>query len=345
MGLITILLNNEYFKAFYIFVLFIAFSKLFIWLFEKYIKRIAKKTKTDLDDMLLEKTKTPGYFLIITIGVYTALKSLSRLIPYESWIEGVFFISLVVIITFILTRITDLMIIKWLKVSKKFEKTPRLINRVVNVIIYIIALLFILDHFKIKITPILATLGVGALAVGLALQNTLSNLFSGLHIISDKPVNVGDFIEMQSENISGYVDDIGWRSTRIRTLSGNMVIVPNSKLADSIIINDTMKHPEMSVVIPCGVSYESDLERVEKITIETAEKIQKNTKGCVKDFKPFIRYNEFGDSNINFSVILKVENYTDKFMATHEFIKALKKSYDKNKIDISYPVRKVYMAK
>jgi small-conductance mechanosensitive channel len=339
------LMNNEYFVAILIIIISFILSKVINYILKKYAEIFAKKTKTDIDDIILKIIKGPLHFFIIFIGVYIAVRSLNILVPYEQWIKGFFFTGIVFIVTLAGVKIIDLLVIRWLKVKKKFERTPKLLSKVVNVIIYTIALLIILEYFNIKLTPIIATLGVGALAVGLALQNTLSNFFAGLHIISDRPINVGDFIELEGTQLSGYVEDIGWRSTRIRTLPNNIIVVPNSKLAESIIINDSMPQKEMSVVVQCGVSYRDDLEKVEKVTIDAAKKIQKNIKGAVKTFVPFIRYHTFGDSNINFSVILRVEEPVAKYLVVHEFIKELKKNYDKNKIDISWPIRKVYMAK
>ncbi len=200
----------------------------------------------------------------------------------------------------------------------------------------------ILSYFKIEITPLVATLGIGGLAVGLALQNTLSNFFAGLYMVADKPITVGDFIELPDADISGYVEDIGWRSTRIKTLPNTVVIVPNSKLAENIIVNDSLPEHEMAALVQCGVAYGSDLKKVEKATIDVARKIQKTVPGAVKTFEPFIRYHTFGDSNINFTIILRVEKFVDKYLVTHEFIKALKERYDKEGIEISWPVRKIY---
>ena len=338
-------LSNEYFSAALILIISIILSRVFTYILKKYIERFANITKTNIDNILVEILKGPAYFFIIFIGFYIAINSLNILSPYEKWINGIFFIGIVIILTLILVKIIDILVIRWLKVKKKFERTPRLINRIINILIYIISLLIILEHFNIKLTPIIATLGVGALAVGLALQNTLSNFFAGIHIISDRPINVGDFIEIEGTQISGHVDDIGWRSTRIKTLSNNIVIIPNSKLSESIIINNSMPQQEMSIVVQCGVSYNDDLEKVEKVTTDVARRIQKTTKGAIKTFEPFIRYHTFGDSNINFSIILKVEKVVDKYLITHELIKELKKAYAKNKIEISWPVRKVYMNK
>lgn len=178
--------------------------------------------------------------------------------------------------------------------------------------------------------------------MGLALQDTLSNFFSGLHIILDKPVNVGDFIELQDNNVMGYIEDIGWRSTSIRTLPNTLVVVPNSRLAGSIITNNSLPQPEMAALVQCGVSYLADLEKVERVTIEEARRIQQTIEGAVPDFEPFIRYNQFGDSNIHFTVILRVKAFTDKFLVIHHFIKALKARYHQEGIEISWPVRKVY---
>ena len=185
---------------------------------------------------------------------------------------------------------------------------------------------------------------MGALAIGLALQSTLANFFAGLHLLSDKPIRVGDFIELD-ENTSGFVDDIGWRSTRIKTMTDNLIIIPNGKLADSTILNYSLPKQDLSFWIQCGVAYESDLKKVEKITLEVAKKIQQQVPGAVKDFEPTFRFSKFGDSNIDFIVIIRVEEPMKRFVVRNEFIKALKERFDKEEIEISWPIRKVYNIK
>ena len=232
----------------------------------------------------------------------------------------------------------------WTKVTKNYQRPPGLIHKVVTFIIFIIAIFVILGYFRLDITPMIAGVGIGALAVGLALQSTLSNFFAGIHLLSDRPINVGDFIELD-EKTSGIIEDIGWRSTRIRMLTDNLLIIPNAKLADSNIINYSMPKDDSSIWVPCGVAYESDLKKVEKVTLEVAKKIQETVPGAVKDFEPAFRYREFGDSNINFITILRVEKPMNRFTVRNEFIKALKERYDKEKIEISWPIRKIYNIK
>ena len=316
-------------------------AKVLSFIINKYIKTFTKKTKTDIDDKLIAVLERPFILGIVLIGVYFSLYSIDYIKQKIELMNDIFFVLGILWSIFVLHRITKVAMEKWLLVNPNFQNMPRLVIKVVNVFVYFIGLIIILKHFNVEITPLVATLGIGGIAVGFALQDTLSNFFAGLHIISDKPIRIGDFIELEG-NISGYVEDIGWRSTRIRTLPNTLVIVPNSKIASTTITNNSLPVPEMSVVVQCGVAYTSDLEKVEKVTIDAARKTQKNVAGAVKNFEPFIRYHTFGDSNINFSVILRIEKFVDKYLVTHEFIKMLKKMYDKERIEISWPVRKIY---
>jgi small-conductance mechanosensitive channel len=196
----------------------------------------------------------------------------------------------------------------------------------------------------VEITPLVAGLGVGGIAVALALQSTLSNYFAGIYIAKEKAIKIGDFVQLEN-GLTGHVYEIGWRTTKIKTPTDNMIVIPNSNLSNMIVTNYHEPAEEMSVSLACGVSYESDLEKVEKVTTDVAKKVLRKMPGGVKNFEPVVRYKEFGDSNINFSVILRVKSYSDQFLVIHEFIKELMKAYKKNKIEISYPVRKIYETK
>lgn len=335
-------LQNEYLMAIVIFAASVLIAKVVNFILKTYVKRITERTKSDLDDLVLKAITKPLYVLIIFIGLYFAFKKISILNPHAIIVDNVFLVIIVLNVAFIVSRVFSVLINHWLRVQKRYEQTPKLIGKIVAIVVYIIAILAIMGYFKIEITPIIAALGLGGLAIGLALQDTLSNFFAGLYIIADKPISVGDFMEVDGTSVSGFVEDISWRSTRIRTLSNTIVIVPNAKLAGSIIINDSVPDQGTGITIPCGVGYGSDLRKVEKVTLEVARKIQQAVPGAAKNFEPFIRYQTFGDSNINFSIVLRAEKITEKFVVTHEFIKALKERYDKEGIEISVPARKIY---
>ena len=306
-----------------------------------HFKKMAAKTKTEIDDILISMVSKPIYYLVIFIGFYLASRSIAPIIPYFEKMETVFFIVGVLIGSWMVTKIVSLFIILWLEKEKGIEKVPEVINKTISIFVFIMAILMILDYFDIALSPLVATLGVGGIAIGLALQSTLSDFFAGMHIMSDKPLRVGDFVELDDGTV-GYVDDIGWRSTKIRALGDYTVIIPNSKLAESRIINYALPVKQTNVVVSCGVAYESDLEKVERVTLDVARKIQKKMKECDENWEPLIRFNNFGDSNIEFSVILRAKDYAYRYTIMHEFIKALKKRYDKEGIEIAWPVRKIY---
>ena len=337
------LVYNEYARFLIIFIGTIIFVTLLYYFLKIIVKRIAGRKKR-YEEFIQKKLTKPILLIVFFIGVYTSLKSLTFLSEYYMWVDGVFFVAVTLLSAALVSNIITIIMIGFLKVKKGFERTPGLLNKTLSAIIFLIAIIVILGYFKVDITPMIAGVGIGAVVIGLALQSTLNNFFAGVHILSDKPIRVGDFIELDKDTY-GIVEDIGWRSTRIRMLTDNLLIIPNGKLAESNIINYSMPKQDFSIWIPCGVSYESDLKKVEKTTLNVAKEIQQNIPGAVKEYEPVFRYREFGDSNINFTAILRVEEPMARFAVRNEFIKALKERFDKEKIEISWPIRKIYNVK
>ncbi|KAF5434746.1 Small-conductance mechanosensitive channel [Candidatus Methanophagaceae archaeon] len=335
------LIHNEYFLFVLIFGCALIIAQMVHHVLINYVRALTRQTETEIDDIILEILIRPVYVYIIVGGLYFAFQSLSLLDPYANYVDDIFFVGSVLLAALVVSQIARVLLEAGLKVQERFEKMPELMSYVITILVYILAFLVIMYYFDIKLTPLIAAYGLGGLAVALALQDTLSNIFSGLHIVSDQPINYGDFIEIEG-GLSGFVEDISWRSTRLRTLPNTLVIIPNSKLASSIITNYSLPVLEMSVLVQCGVAYDSDLEEVERVTIEAGKEVQMAVPGAVTDFEPVVRYHTFGDSNIEFSIILRAKDPTSKYILTHEFIKALKKRYDEEEIEISWPVRKIY---
>jgi small-conductance mechanosensitive channel len=204
-----------------------------------------------------------------------------------------------------------------LKARKSRGDTPTisLFGNIIKLGVYILGILVILQSLGISITPVLTALGVGGLAVALALQETLSNLFAGLQIIAARQIKPGDYVHLDTGE-EGYVTDVTWRNTTIRAIPNNMVIVPNAKLASAILTNFHQPAREMLVYVTVGVHYNSDLEHVEQVTLEVANDVQASV------------YNEFGDSAINFKVVLSVDEFYDSYEITHQFVKRLKRRYN-----------------
>lgn len=213
---------------------------------------------------------------------------------------------------------------------------------VTKIVLVAVGAMLILDNLGISLTPLLTTLGIGSLAVAIALQDTLGNFFAGLHIQADRPIEVGQFIRLEGGD-EGYVEQVGWRSTRIKMLPNQTLVVPNSKLVQSTIINYDLPDPEVAVLVQVGVHYDSDLKKVEQVTREVAKEIMLKVPGGVPGFDPFIRYHTFNQSSIDFTVILRARAFVDHYLIKHEFIKALHAKYREQGIVIPFPIRTVYM--
>lgn len=216
------------------------------------------------------------------------------------------------------------------------------VQRAATSAIVVVGALIILEQLGIPVAPLLAGLGIGGLAVALAAQSTLANLLAGLSIFIDGTVRVGDMVELD-DGKRGFVEDVGWRTTKLRLPANNLVIIPNGKLADSIMTNYQMPNDEVSVYVPNGVAYDSDLEKVEETTLKVANQLVLDTPGAATDFTPIMRYTEFADSNINFTVIMRAKNWPASRLLRHRFIKALKRSYDLEGIEIAFPSQNLYL--
>lgn len=213
-----------------------------------------------------------------------------------------------------------------------------------RILVFILGILIALQQLGISVTPILTALGVGGLAVALALQETLSNLFAGIQMIASKQIRPGDYVKLASGE-EGYISDITWRYTTVRALPNNTIVIPNAKLAAAIVTNYDYPDKEMSISIRIGVSYDSDLEKVEKVVIEAGVEMMKHVEGGVPEFKPFIRYHTFNDFSIDFDLILRSKEVTNQYLIKHEFIKRIHRRFKEEGIKIPFPIRDVYLQK
>jgi small-conductance mechanosensitive channel len=207
-------------------------------------------------------------------------------------------------------------------------------------LVAVLGFLVILNGLGLSITPMLTALGVGGLAVALALQEPLANFFAGLFLTLAGQIRVGDYVKLDSGQ-EGYVADFGWRSTRLRMLANNLVVVPNAKLAQAILVNHHLPSQDMAVLVDVGVDYSSDLAHVERVVTEVGRSVMADVPGGVSEFEPFIRYHTFGDSSINFTVILRAREFVDQYLIKHEFIKRLHARFDREGIVIPFPIRTI----
>jgi len=320
------------------FLIGIIFEKIIL----REIKKISAKTKWESDDIFVQALHGTTTLLFIALGIYWALETTEISPKMLSLFHKLLLIIVIVSATVISSRIAVGFVSLYSRKAGGAFLSTSMFTNLTKVLVYVIGILIILQSLGISIAPILTALGVGGLAVALALQDTLGNLFAGIHVIASGQLKPGHYLRLSSGE-EGYVTDITWRYTTIRALPNNMIIVPNSKLASAIVTNYNIPDKEISTSVEMGVSYDSDLDKVEKVTIDVAREVMKEVKGGVPNFEPSVNYKKFGDSSINFDVNLHVKEFVDQYTVKHEFIKRLHKRYRKEGIDIPFPVRTVYM--
>ncbi len=306
------------------------------------LRRLSEKSPWGWDKVLIDSFRyipTLWSFLVALYLVSEELKLPKSIILVK---DKAFWLLFIISFALLVSRLVGGFLRLYINRYREDLPATSLVVQVSRVVILAVGVLIALDKIGIAITPILTALGVGGLAVALALKDTLENLFAGFHVLATKQIKVGDYIRLESGE-EGFVQDITWRNTILRQPTNNLIIVPNSKLSTSIIINFHMPQPELNVIVPVGVSYDSDLEKVERVTLEVAREVQKEVEGGVPDFEPMIRLTAFGDFSINFNVILRAKDFGSQHLLRHEFIKRLKKRYEQEGIKIPFPVREVYL--
>jgi small-conductance mechanosensitive channel len=209
--------------------------------------------------------------------------------------------------------------------------------------VVIVGALALLAHFNISITPILTALGVGGLAVALALQDTLSNLFAGFYVAVARQVRLGDYIKMDSGH-EGYVTDISWRSTTIRALSNNLIIVPNNKLAQAIVTNFHLPDTRLSSQLQVTVSLDADLDRVERALLDVAAAAINDIPGLLAEPAPSVALDPgFGESGLAFSLNYSVAEFSNQFSVRNELRKRVVTRFRHDGIEIPFATRTILL--
>ena len=223
-----------------------------------------------------------------------------------------------------------------------------LLQTIGKIVIYAAGVLIILQEVGISIAPILTAMGVGGMAIAFGVQDIVANVISGFFLIVFKQIKINDVIKLSS-GAEGRVTDVNFRFTTITPANdGSTITIPNKDIAGSVMTNYSRPREDIVIVVPIGVGYESDLQKVEDVTVEVAKEVMERIDGYTpmiidgvdkNPLAPVVRYQEFGDSSINFNAVLHSTNFVNQFMIKHEFIKAISERYRKEKINIPFPIR------
>jgi small-conductance mechanosensitive channel len=311
-------------------------------LFGRLVRRAAD-TSMSWDDLGWALLRDLAFPALSIAGLWLAVEVLQPRPPVRGIADRILMAVIILAVAFAVAGLAGGMVRSIAIVRSGVAQSASIFVNITRLVVLIIGVLVLLQSLGVSITPMLTALGVGGLAVALALQDTLSDLFAGVHILASKKMQPGDFVRLDSGE-DGYVVDVTWRNTTVRQLAGNIVVVPNARIAGAIVTNYHQPMQDLAVLVQVGVSYGSDLEHVERVTIEVATEVMTEVEGAVPDFEPFIRYHTFGDSSINFTVIMRAGEYVSKYLVTHEFIKRLHARYRAEGIEIPFPIRTVVTA-
>ncbi|MDJ0747145.1 MAG: mechanosensitive ion channel, partial [Xenococcaceae cyanobacterium MO_167.B27] len=308
------------------------------------LKKITGKIGWQGTDIIVKSLRGVILLWFSLGGLSLAVVSLPIKASFLIIIQKVLLVIFLTSVTLVISRLA-IGFIKFF--SGRGEESPQLTSLFENltrILIFILGSLIIIQSLGIAITPLLTALGIGGVSIGLALQSTFANLFSSINILTAKKLRPGDYIELKTGE-AGYVKDITWKHTVIEEITENWLIVPNSKIVSASFKNYSFPSKNLLINVEVGVAYDSDLEQVERVTLEVARETITNITGGVPESNPFIRYYQFDYFRINFIVYIRIQEFYDSLLIRHEFIKRLHQRYRQENIAIPLAVPINYLPK
>jgi len=343
---LDVLMQNKYFYSLLVLVVFLILSKVVLLFFKNYLTRLAKKTETVFDDLIIEKIENPVSYIFVLIGLNLAFGALKLNGKFSTTFTHLVNTLIIFAITYIIVVIVDIMIdiwgMRWARRTKSSidDDVLPLIHKFAKVTLFILGFVYILTEWGVAVGPFLASLGIAGIAIGFAVKDSLANIFGGISLILDKNFKVGDTVRLESGE-NGRVKDVGLRSTKIRTWDGEVLIIPNGQLANTKIVNYAQPEPKARSVIDFGVVYGSNPEQVKKVALSVVKKIPE----ILKDPEPFVKFKRMNDFSLDFKLYYWVDSYKKRFKYEDVVMTKLYAALRKNKIGIPFPTRTVYLKK
>jgi len=323
----------------------VVFAKIIMWLAKNIVRKITKKTKSKIDDILIDMLEEPLAFAIIIFGIWYALKLLAFPEGLEKFISQVYYILIIFDVAWLLNRLVEAIIKEYLKPLVEKSDTDLddqllpIISKSVKVTIWILAIIIGLNNAGYNIGALLAGMGIGGLALAMAAKDSVSNIFGGVTIFTDKPFTIKDRVVI--DGIDGTVEEIGIRSTRIRKLDGRLVTIPNSKFTGNKIENISSE-PNRKVSINLGLTYDTTPENIQKALDILKDIRQKNE--SLED-KEVIGFNAFNDSALNIMFIYYIKKGEDNVAVQTAINLEILKRFNNEKLEFAFPTQTIFTVK
>ncbi len=344
-GLILFWLK-EILIAVLIFAAFWLLAQLVKYLMNTLAPRFTSLTKTDLDDRILRRVTPPSTLFVVFCGLYLAVRSLPLPEKAQTVSSGIVFVINIIIFTNMAYRSID-EIMKWYG-NRVAERTGAgvdrqilpLVEKIVTIFLIGAALIITLKHFNYDILSLVTALGIGSLAIGMAAKDTLANMISGFTLMVDRPFRIGDRVQLTNGQW-GDVADIGLRSTKIKTADNTLLIIPNSDLCNSAVINMNFPDVKSKGHVKLGVSYGTDIVFVKNLLVNIAREVP----GVLLEPAPEAYFVSFGESVLNVSLFFWVDEYTKVFSVSDLVNTMIITRFEEHGIEIPYPTRTVLLEK
>ncbi len=309
----------------------------------KALRAWTSRTQSPAGRVLGESLSGPLLIWAAILALHVALQSSTLPGKATDWGATTLFVLWIATLTLMCMRSArDLIRLYGSKMAGAMP-VATLTQNLAQIAVVILGVLVLLDHFQVSITPMLTALGVGGLAVALAMQDTLSNLFGGFYVAVAGQVRLGDYIKLNTGE-EGYVTDIGWRSTTIRNLGNSMIIVPNAKLAQAIVTNYDLPEKRMSAMLEVRVSYDCDPDHIQRVLLDIAARGAREIPGMLADPAPSVTFDPgFGDSALGLTLNYQVAEFASQFSVRDELRKRIFRRFREEGIRIPFPARAVYM--
>jgi small-conductance mechanosensitive channel len=328
-----------------IFGIMVGIGWLVRWLILKALRRWVARSQSRAGTVLTQVLAGPMTIWVVILAAHVAIQSSNMPVKFADDGAEILYFLWMVSVTLMATRLAGNLVRHYGEQVPGALPVTTLSQNLAQIGVLILGAVVVLDHYNYSIKTILTALGIGGLAVALALQDTLSNLFAGFYVAVARQVRLGDYIKLNTGE-EGYVSDIGWRSTTIRSLNSNMIIIPNSKLAQAVVTNYYLPEKRMSASFQVSVSYRSDVEQVERLLLTVAREGTADIPGMLADPAPDVAFDPgFGESSLAFTVSFTVAEFTNQFGVRHELKKRILNRFRQDGVEISLPTRVVHMDK
>jgi small-conductance mechanosensitive channel len=271
-------------------------------------------------------------------GMHEAFRASTLRESVQFDLDKVLVAAVAFVFTLYASRVAGVLLHQYLEDHSEALPSASLLTSLARVAVWSLGLLVILQAFQVSIAPLLTALGVGGLAVALALRDTLENFFSGLQIIASRQLRLGDYIRLEGGS-EGVVADITWRNTTIRDLSNNTVVVPNVKLAQATFTNYALPDREIQVAVPVLVPYGTDLDLVERVALDVARAVLRDAQVQIEGYEPYVRFQEFGNDNVRLTVNLRAAEFADQFALRSDFLKRLHARFLSENVEAPFPAQ------